>query len=355
MREIAHTLGSVADAVQGELTGERDVVLRGLRAPEEAGEGDLAVLVDPRRPPARCGATALVLGRSVELPGLPPNTVRVKDARRALTVLLSLFHPGRGRAGGVQAGAFVDPGADVDPTAFVAAGATVEAGARLGPRAEVHAGAYVGEGVIVGEESILFPNVTLYEGTVVGRRVRIHAGTVIGSDGFGYDRDAAGVQVKIPQVGGVAVGDDVEIGANCAIDRATLETTWIGNGTKIDNLVQIGHNTRIGEHCCLVGQAGIAGSVTLGRFCVVAGQAGIADHVTLGDGVVVGAQCGVPSDLPSGVWLGTPALPRAHARRVLVTLPHLPEMRRELRDLEERCTRLEAALERALSGGPERS
>ena len=355
MTEIAHTLGSVADAVQGELTGARGAVLRAIRSPEEAGEGDVAVLVDHRHPPARCRASALVLGHSIEIPDLPPNLVRVKEPRRALRVLLSLFHPESRRAAGVQPGAFVAAGAEVDPTAFVAAGATVEASARIGARVEVHAGVYVGVGVVVGEESVLFPNVTLYEGTVLGRRVRVHAGTVIGSDGFGYDRDASGAQVKIPQVGRVEVGDDVEIGANCAIDRATLETTWIGKGTKIDNLVQIGHNTRVGEHCCIVGQAGIAGSVTVGRYCVLAGQAGIADHVTLGDGVVVGAQCGVPSDLESGIWLGTPPMPRAQAARVYLTLARLPEMRREMRALEERCARLEAALGRALPGGPERS
>src|SRR5262249_12018217 len=148
---------------------------------------------------------------------------------------------------------------------------------------------------------------------------------VVGSDGFGYERDAAGRQVKVPQIGGVVLGDDVEIGANAAIDRATLEATLVGAGTKIDNLVQIGHNTKVGEHCCLVGQSGVSGSVTIGDYAVVAGQAGIADHATIGKGVVVGAQCGVPGDLDAGVWLGTPAMLATTARRVFPAVERLPE------------------------------
>jgi UDP-3-O-[3-hydroxymyristoyl] glucosamine N-acyltransferase len=341
---VLRTLKAIAEAVGGELTGDPELLIGRVRAPEEAGEGEIAVLADPRRSPVPKRASAVLLAKGVELPDLPPNLVRVGNPRAALVILLGLFHPGKARPCGAAVGSFVSEEAVVDPAAFVAAGATVEAGARIGPRCEVHAGAYVGEEVVLGDDCVLYPNVTLYAGTVVGSRVTIHAGTVVGSDGFGYDRDAAGVQVKIPQVGRVVIGDDVEIGANCAIDRATLETTWIGRGTKIDNLVQIGHNTRIGEDCCLVGQAGVAGSVTLGRFCVLAGQAGIADHVVLGNGVVVGAQCGVPHDLKSGIWLGTPALPRAEAGRVYLTLPRLPEMRREMRALEERCAKLEEAL-----------
>ena len=348
------SLGTIAGALGGTLTGDASLEISRVRAPEEAGEGEIAVVVDPKRSAVPRRASAAVVQSGVELADLPLNVVRVPSARAAFVTLIALLHPSPGRPAGVQDGAHVEDGAIVDPTAHVARGAVVEAGARIGARCVIHPGAVVREGVILGDDCVLHPNAVLYPRTVLGDRVTVHAGTVIGSDGFGYDRDAAGRQNKVPQVGRVVVGDDVEIGANCAIDRATLETTWIGRGTKIDNLVQIGHNTRIGEDCCLVGQAGVAGSVTLGRFVVLAGQAGIADHVVLGDGVVVGAQCGVPHDLPSGVWLGTPALPRAEAGRVLLTLPRLPEMRREIRALQERCARLEAELARPAGGSGEK-
>jgi UDP-3-O-[3-hydroxymyristoyl] glucosamine N-acyltransferase len=193
----------------------------------------------------------------------------------------------------------------------------------------------------VGDDSVLFPGVVLYPGVTVGRRVRIHAGSVIGSDGFGYERDAAGVQRKIPQIGTVEIDDDVEIGANSCVDRATIGATRIGAGTKVDNLVQIGHNTLVGEHCCVIGQAGLAGSVKVGRFSVLAGQAGIADHVTIAEGTVVGAQAGVPSDIGPGVWLGTPAILAKDARRVFPVLARLPELLNRLRELERKVGALE--------------
>jgi UDP-3-O-[3-hydroxymyristoyl] glucosamine N-acyltransferase len=237
---------------------------------------------------------------------------------------------------------------------YVGAGATIEAGAVIGDRCEVQGNTFVGKGVVLGEACVLFPNVTLYPGVRVGRRVRIHSGTVVGSDGFGYDRDADGVQHKIPQVGTVEIGDDVEIGANCAIDRATMGSTRIGEGSKIDNLVQIGHNCQIGKHCCIIGLVGLSGSVTLGDYCVLAGQAGIADHVRLADRVVVGAQAGVHRDLSPGNWLGSPAIPAEEAYRVYTTLSRLPEMRKSLRVLEERLRRLEEQLGRPRDGGEQR-
>jgi UDP-3-O-[3-hydroxymyristoyl] glucosamine N-acyltransferase len=328
------TLGALAEAIGGSLEGDPDIPIHGVRSPEAAGPSDIAVLLDRRAPKEPLRAGALVVGGGTRPPAPHPPLVVVANPRRAFAVLLSVFHPPRAKEPGVQPGAHVSPRASVDPTAHVAAGATVEAGAVLEARVEVHAGAYVGEGVVVGEESVLFPNAVLYEGTRVGRRVRIHAGAVVGSDGFGYERDEKGRQMKVPQAGGVVLGDDVEIGANAAIDRATLETTVIGAGTKIDNLVQIGHNTQIGEHCCLVGQSGVSGSVTIGDFAV--------------------AQCGVPGDLDAGVGLGTPAMLATTARRVFPAVARLPETVKRVKELEERCARLEARLESLLAEARER-
>lgn len=346
------SLAELAERIGGTVEGDGAVRVERVAEPARAGDGEVAVLLD-RRTAERLGelrAAAVVVGPGVDPHGRP--ALRVAEPRRAFAALLDLLHPEPRMAPGVSPGAFVAPTARLGRGVHVGAGAVVEEGASIGDGCQVYAGVYVGERVEVGEETVLFPNVVLYRGTRVGRRVRIHAGTVVGADGFGYDRERDGSQRKVPQVGGVVIGDDVEIGAGSAVDRGTLGDTRIGRGTKIDNLVQVGHNCDVGEHCCLVGQVGLSGSVTLGRYVVLAGQAGVADHVKLADGVVVGAQSGVPHDLSPGVWLGTPPLPREQAGRALLAFGKLPEMRRALKALEERCRRLEEELSRR--GGGER-
>jgi len=200
---------------------------------------------------------------------------------------------------------------------------------------------------------VLYPHVSLREGVRLGRRVIIHAGAVLGADGFGFAFDGAAHR-KIPQVGGVLIEDDVEIGANTTIDRATFGDTIVRRGTKIDNLVQIGHNVLVGEHSLLVAQAGVSGSSRLGRGVILAGQVGVADHVTIGDGVIVGAQAGVPSDLAAGdKVLGTPARPILQAKRIMVAELRLPELLQRVRALEHKLERLTAQLEGGHTGdGP---
>jgi UDP-3-O-[3-hydroxymyristoyl] glucosamine N-acyltransferase len=225
--------------------------------------------------------------------------------------------------------------------------AVVEAGARIGPRVRVSPLVYIGAGVEVGEDSALGPHVTLLDGVRVGRRVVIHPGAVLGADGFGFAFDGTQHR-KIPQTGGVLIEDDVEIGANTTIDRATFGDTIVRRGTKIDNLVQIGHNVEVGEHSILVAQVGVSGSSRLGRGVVLAGQVGVADHVTIGDGVLVGAQGGVPSSLEAGgKFLGTPARPMLEAKRIMAAEARLPELLRRVRALERA---LEALMGRPLEG-----
>jgi UDP-3-O-[3-hydroxymyristoyl] glucosamine N-acyltransferase len=213
------------------------------------------------------------------------------------------------------------------------------------PRAVLHAHVVVGERCRVGEASVLHPHVVLREDVLIGRRVVVHAGTVLGADGFGYVFHE-GRHRKIPQVGRVVLEDDVELGANVTIDRATLGETRIGRGTKIDNLVQIGHNTAIGTHAIVVAQTGISGSCRVGHGVMLAGQVGIADHVTVGDGARVAAQTGVPGDVPAGATVfGTPAMDAAVARRVFAAMPRLPELLKRVRHLERRLAALEGAPE----------
>ncbi|MBI2563793.1 MAG: UDP-3-O-(3-hydroxymyristoyl)glucosamine N-acyltransferase [candidate division NC10 bacterium] len=250
------------------------------------------------------------------------------------------------------------PPPGIHPTAVVAADARVAPSASVGPLTVVGSGAEVGTdtileaqvavgaGVRIGRGCRIFPQVTLRDGVVLGDRVTVHSGAVIGADGFGYARDGHRY-VKIPQIGRVVIEDEVEIGANVTIDRATLGETRIGRGTKIDNLVQIGHNVRVGADTVIVAQVGISGSTRIGSRVTLAGQVGVVDHVDIGDDVIVGAQAGVTKDIPAGsVVLGSPAIPHGEFKRQLAVAARLPEMRKILRALEERLAALEARLTR---------
>jgi UDP-3-O-[3-hydroxymyristoyl] glucosamine N-acyltransferase len=259
----------------------------------------------------------------------------------ALTTLLRLFHPEPPEAPGIHATAAVGEGARVDPTASVGPHAVIEAGAVIGARSRVGALSFVGAGVVIGEDVVLYPRVVVRDGVRVGHRVIVHPGAVLGADGFGYAFDGAAHR-KIPQVGGLRVGDDVEIGANATIDRGTLGDTVIGRGSKIDNLVQVGHNCQVGEHVILVAQVGVSGSCRIGSRAVLAGQVGIVDHVTVGEGAILTAQSGVAGDVPAGeVWSGSPSRPSMETRRIWAAESMLPDLIRKVRALEKRVRELE--------------
>ena len=338
------TLGQLAEALSATLEGDAGRVVRGVAPLESAGPDDVSFLTDGRyRAAAQTSrAGAFVAGAGVT--GLPAPVLRVAAPQQAMIDLLLLFHPAPPLVAGVHPTAIVAADARIDATAAVGPLVVIEAGARIGARALVGALSYVGAGVEIGEECVLGPHVTLLTGTRFGRRVLVHPGAVIGADGFGFAFDGAQHR-KIPQTGGVVVEDDVEIGANCAIDRATFGNTIVRRGTKIDNLVQLGHNVEVGEHSILVAQVGVSGSSRLGRGVVLAGQVGVADHVRVGDGALVGAQAGVAGDLDAGGrYLGTPARPSLEAKRIFAAESRLPELLRRVRALER-------AVE-ALGGGP---
>jgi UDP-3-O-[3-hydroxymyristoyl] glucosamine N-acyltransferase len=308
---------------------------------DSAGPEHVSFCVDERdRELARASQAGAVLVAN-DAAALPMATLRVRAPRQALIQLLRLFHPRPGHVPGVHATAVVDTRARVDGTASIGALSVIEAGATIGADVRIHPLVFVGRDAVVGDGSELHPHVVLREGVRLGQRVVVHAGAVIGGDGFGYAFDGAAHQ-KIPQVGTVVVEDDVEIGANTTIDRATLGATVIRCGTKIDNLVQVGHNVEIGEHSILVSQVGISGSSRLGRGVVLGGQVGVADHVTVGDGVMVGAQSGIHADIEAGTRvLGTPARPITLAKRIFLTEGHLPDLARKVRELERRLERVE--------------
>ena len=341
---MRRSLDELARLVDGVLEGEPDVHVHRLQSLDRAEPGDLTFVVGARQvaEASQSRASAFVVAPDVHLPGR--SVIRVPQPYLAVATLLRLFHPAAPAPAGIDPAARVAPSARVSPQASVQAfavvgsDAVVEAGAVLGPY--VH----VGDRCRVGEGSVLHPHVVLREDVTLGRRVTVHAGAILGADGFGYVFDGQAHR-KIPQVGRVVVEDDVEIGANVTIDRATLGETVIGRGTKIDNLVQIGHNTVVGPDGIIVAQAGISGSCRIGRGVMLGGQVGIVDHTTVGDGARIGSQAGVVSDVPAGATvLGSPAIDAGQARRALVTLPRLPELIKTVRRLEKRVAELEARL-----------
>jgi UDP-3-O-[3-hydroxymyristoyl] glucosamine N-acyltransferase len=344
MARAGFTLGEIADALHAELEGDPGRIVTGVAPLEAAGPDQISFLIDPRYRETALASRAGAFLAPAGVADLPGPTLHCRAPQQALIDLVLLFHPRPPVPPGVDRSAVVAAGARIDPSAAIGPLAVIEDGAVIGAGARVHALVYVGPGVQIGEDSTLYPHVTLRDGVRIGRRVVIHAGAVLGADGFGFAFDGAAHR-KVPQVGGVLIEDDVEIGANTTIDRATFGDTIVRRGTKIDNLVQIGHNVEIGEHSLLVAQVGVSGSSRLGRGVVLAGQVGVADHVTLGDGVVAGAQAGIPSSIEAGTRvLGTPARPVAQARRIMVAEARLPELLQRVRALEQRLEKLAGPL-----------
>jgi UDP-3-O-[3-hydroxymyristoyl] glucosamine N-acyltransferase len=339
------TLGELAAAVGGRVCGDPGLTLSGVRPLDDAGPEDLSWIAGERyAAAARKSRAGAVLAPSAEAAAGRPAVV-VDAPALALALWLERKLPRKRHRPGVAKGARVHPTSRVGRGASIAAGATVAAGARVGARSRISEGAFVGERAEIGEDSVLHPNVTVADGCVVGSRCILHPGVVVGSDGFGYVWDGKAHR-KIPQVGTVRIGDDVEIGANSAIDRATLGETKIGRGTKIDNLVQIGHNVVVGEDVILCGQVGIAGSARIENRATLAGQVGVNDHVTVGEGAIATGQAGVTGSVPPReVVSGMPAARHRDFLRSAALVARLPELQRRLDELERRLARIE-------KGGP---
>jgi UDP-3-O-[3-hydroxymyristoyl] glucosamine N-acyltransferase len=349
---VAATVEQLAALVRGRVVGDGGVAIRSARPVAEAGPGDITFVEDERYAKLlrSSPAAAAIVGPHFQLPASdrPLPVIEVDDPRAAFIAVHSLLRGStRPRRTGIDPQAWVSPSATIGADVAISPWAYVGDDAVLGDGTTLHPGVVVGAGCRLGAGVTLHPNVVLYPGVVLGDRVEVHAGTVLGGDGFGY-RPLEGRHVKIPQAGGVEVGADVEIGANCAIDRGTFEATRIGEGTKIDNLVMIGHNNQIGRHNLLCGQVGVAGSCKTGDYVVLAGQAGIKDHTELGDRVLVGAQAGVHRNVPAGqAVLGSPAIPGREQRHVFAMIARLPEMHRQLRELAAQVALLTAALPQA--------
>jgi len=331
-------LSELAQLLSGRLIGP-DIAISGVNTVEEAGPAELSFLANPKYKAKALASRAGALIVAEELPGSFSQII-VANPYLAFTQALSLLNPVRQPEPGVAAGAHICAGAKIDASASVMAGAYIGEGAVIAAGAVIWPGCFVGDGAAVGSRTVLNPNVTLYHGCRLGDDCIVHAGAVIGSDGFGFVWDGQQHR-KIPQVGVVIVGNNVEIGANCTVDRAALSQTVIGDGTKLDNLVQVAHNVVIGDNCLLVAQCGIAGSTRLGRNVTIAGQAGVLGHITLGDGCVASAKAGVAGNLAAGqVVSGYPAFEHRRWLRSQQAFKDLPDMLKRIRELERKIDEL---------------
>ncbi len=336
------TLADLALELGGTVVGDDSVMIRGVAGIREAQSGDVTFLANSRYEGylSDTRATAVICDRQPREAPVP--LLQVDHPYLAFQMAVRLFRPELYQPlAGVHPTAVVSPAAHVGEGASIGPHCTVEPGARIGAGSVLMAGCYVGVQASIGEKSLLYPHVVVREECVVGDRCILHSGAIIGADGFGFAFDA-GRYHKVPQVGNVVLGDDVEVGANTTIDRATTESTRIGDGTKIDNLVQIGHNVVIGKHCIIVAQVGISGSTELADYVTVGGQAGIIGHVKLGKGVQVGGQSGVTKSVePNTTVFGTPASPLPLVKRINAYLQRLPLLFDRTKALESRVRKLE--------------
>jgi UDP-3-O-[3-hydroxymyristoyl] glucosamine N-acyltransferase len=325
------------------LKGDPDRRIERVATLEDAGAGDISFLSNLKyeKMLQTTRASAVVLRPDIAAPE-HLDLIQVADPYAAITALIVTLHGYRQhrRVPPDRSCTTIHPSARIGENPTIHPGVTIDEDVVIGRDAVMYPGCYIGPRCRIGDNVLLYPNVVLYDDTVVGHRVTIHANTVIGEDGLGY-APVDGRWVKIPQIGQVEIEDDVEIGAGCAIDRATLGKTRIGRGTKFSNLIAIGHGTHIGEHCLLVAQVGVAGSVSVGNHVTMAGQAGVVGHIRIGDGATLGAKAGVTHNVPDGeTVLGQPAIPIREMRRQVVYIQRLPELNETVKRLEKEVAQL---------------
>lgn len=336
-------LSEIAERIGGAVEGNGDLEITAVAGLREAGEGDVSFLANPKYAAqvASTSASAVIVPDDWDRTG-SCALIRVKNSDQAFAQVAEFFYEP------VPA-----PAVGIHPTAVVAENATLGDGVSIGPNVVIEEGVVIGSGTViqaqcfvgyktvVGDNCHFYPLVSIREFSEIGNNVIIHNGTVVGSDGFGYAVQEDGSRTKIPQIGKVVIGDDVELGANVAIDRARFGKTKIGAGTKIDNLVQIAHNVVVGEHSVMCGQAGVSGSSIIGSKVILAGQAGLAGHLEVGDGAIVGAQAGVMRDVPAKDFvIGSPAMNHLQAKKVIANTVTLPKLKEKLKKLEAEISRL---------------
>lgn len=334
LKELAQRLG--ADA-----TGPADVEITGAAGVAEAGPAQITYITGDKYFAAleKTGASAAIV--PLDTPDMPLPVLRVKNPRYSFALALGILYGKPYAPRGISDRAVVGRNVEIGKEPSIHPYAVVADGAQIGSRVTLYPGVCVGEGSVIGDECLIYPNVSIREGVTIGSRVIIHSGAVIGSDGFGFVTEG-GRHHKIPQVGGVIIEDDVEIGANCTIDRAMLGNTIIRKGTKLDNMIQIAHNVIVGEHCLFAAQVVIGGSATIGNYVVFGGQVAVADHITISDRVMAGGQSGILKDPgPGQVVSGTYAVPIRDWLKMQAVFPKLPELKKQVSELEKQLRELQ--------------
>ena len=345
---ITHTAAELAQICGATLEGDGERQLVGPASLDDASTNEVSFARDRRFTPqlAETRAGAVIVPHDLELERPDIALLRVENPSRAFSKAIASFLPQHERPRGViEEGASIDPAAELGEGCSVAFGCSIAAGAKLGANVVLYPGCVIGPDVEIGADCVLYPNVVVYAGCIVGERCILHAGCVIGSDGFGFDPTARGWE-KVPQCGTVEVGSDVEIGANSTIDRGRFGPTKIGNGCKLDNLVHLAHNVVLEDGVLMAAQCGVAGSSTLGKGTLLGGQVGISGHIEVGAGARLGAQSGVAGNIVGGKdYFGAPAREKGASLRASALTARLPEMRQQLRDLEQRLAALETGAE----------
>ena len=333
----------IAQVIQGTIEGDENATVHTFAKIEEGQPGAISFLSNPKYTHYiyDTKSTIVLIDKSVELEKPSRATlIRVDNAYECVAKLLQIYEAAKPRKSGIDPLASISPKATVGKDVYVGAFAVIGDNAVIGDGCQIYPHAVIGDGVKVGEQCLIYPNVTIYHGCVLGNRVTLHAGSVVGSDGFGFAPSANGYD-KIPQIGIVTIEDDVEIGANTCIDRSTMGSTYVRKGVKLDNLVQIAHNTDIGENTVMSAQVGIAGSTKVGQWCMFGGQVGIAGHITIGNKVFLGAQSGVPSSLGDNQTLiGTPPMEKLPYFKSQAIFQKLPDLYKQIMRLQKEVDEL---------------
>jgi UDP-3-O-[3-hydroxymyristoyl] glucosamine N-acyltransferase len=334
------TAATIAGFVKGEIEGDPNVKVNTVAKIEEGHEGALSFLANPKYEHyiyITQSSVVLVNKDFVSSAKIKATLIRVPNAYEALALLLKLIESSRPKKKGIHQKAVIESTAKVGADIFIGAYAYIGENCFLGDGCKIYPHVYIGDSTTIGNNCTIYPGVKIYHECTIGNNCTIHAGTVIGSDGFGFAPQSESEFMKIPQIGNVIIEDNVEIGANVAIDRATMGSTIIRKGVKIDNLIQIGHNVEVGENTVMAGQTGIAGSTKIGKNCMFAGQVGIAGHLNIADGVKIGAKAGIPGDIKeeNSIVLGSPAFEFRQFQRSFVVFKKLPELKTKIEKLEK--------------------
>src|SRR6056297_994549 len=334
------TAAQIAEALQGKVEGDENVKVNNVAPIEQGKPGTLSFLSNPKYTEYIYGTEAsIVIVNEDFKPEKPVKAalIKVPDAYQAFATLLSMYDQAKPVPEGIDSMSKIDDTAKVGEKVFVDTFAVIGKNAKIGDRVQIHAQAYVGNNVTIGAGTIIYPGVKIYHDCVIGKQVTIHAGAVIGSDGFGFAPKKGENYQKIPQIGNVIIEDYVEIGANTCIDRATMGSTIIREGVKLDNLIQIAHNVEVGQHTVMASQVGVSGSTKIGKDCMFGGQVGFAGHLEIGDNVKIGAQAGVSGNVkPNETLLGSPAINYLKERKAMAVYRNLPEMWRRLNEIEKK-------------------